>query len=258
MKKIKCLLKKDLTSIFRTKKFLIIFLVLIGFAIVSPISAKIVQELLKLFGEDLGELSALLGTATYIDSYVQLNGNLAEMFIFILIIMFASSIIKEKTSGTYLVLKMNGINKREFILSHVVAQLIVVTISYFLSIIVFLVTTYILFKAAFPTHWFYSLISLYLFIVFFVIMVNFISNFSKSTTQSMVLNFSFYFGILMLNMFSKIKYFIPSSLTDNVVSVLDGSITKECNISIISTFIWIIGLILILMLGTKEKISNKN
>ena len=48
MHKFSVLLKKDLTSIFRTKKFLIILLVLISFAILSPISAKVIGLMLNL------------------------------------------------------------------------------------------------------------------------------------------------------------------------------------------------------------------
>lgn len=250
------LLKKDLTSIFRTKKFLIILLVLIGFAILSPISAKIVGELIKLLGDELGDLTALLGSSTYVDSYIQLNGNLAEMFIFIIIIMFAGSIIKEKTKGTYFVLKMNGVNKKEFILSHILSQIIVVTVSYVISIVIFLLTTLILFGEALPRNALYSLFSLYLFIIFFVVLINFISGFSKSSTQSMVLNFSLYFGILMLNIFTKIKYFLPFSLTDNVITVLNGDVTLDCNISIISTTVWCIIMIVSLLLFSKDKINN--
>lgn len=258
MNKLGCLLKKDLTSIIRSKRFLILLIVLIGFAIISPVSAKIVGELIKLLGDEMQELTALLGGATVVDSYVQLNGNLAEMLIFILIIMFAGSIIKEKTKGTYLTLKMNGVSKREFILSHILSQIITVTITYIISLIFFIITTLILFGAAFPSNWLYSLFSLYLFIIFFVILINFISNFSKSNTQSMILNFSIYFGILMLNIFGKIKYFFPFSLTDNVISVLDSKITLNNNISLITTILWCFIMVVILMMFTREKFDNKS
>lgn len=257
MSNFKCLLKKDLTSIFRTKKFLIILLVLIGFAIISPISAKILAELIKILGDEMGDLTTLLGSATYIDSYVQLNGNLAEMFIFILIIMFAGSIIKEKTKGTYFVLKTNGVKKQEFILSHILSQIIAVTVTYIISLVFFILTTLILFGEALPKNFLYSLFSLYLFMIFFVVLINFISGFSKSNTQSMVLNFSLYFGILILNIFTKIKYFFPFSLTDNVISVLNGKITTNTNISILTTIVWCIIMIVLLLLFSKDKINNK-
>ena len=264
MHKFKVLLKKDLTSIIRTKKFLIILLVLISFAILSPISAKLVGVLLKLLGDNLGndfqgmnEIAKLLGGASYSDSYVQLAGNVAELFIFILVIIFGTSIVKEKTVGTYHILKMNGVSDRLFILSHVLSQIIMTTVAYIASCLVFFLTTLIIFGEAFPIHFVYSLFSLYMLVIFFIVYMNFVSCYSKSPTMSMVINFSSYFGFVLFNMFGKIKWFFPISLNDNCISVLNNVITKENNIALISAFVWCIAMIAIMMLFKNNKIKSE-
>lgn len=257
------LLKKDLTSIFRTKKFLIILLVLISFAVLSPVSAKAVGLLVNFVGDKLGgqvqelsELSKMLGGSSYVDSYAQFAGNLAEMFIFILIILFGSAIVKEKVKGTYHVLKMNGVKDREFVMSHVLSQVIAVSVAYVISCLFFLLATFVLFGRALPRNALYSLFSLYLLLIFFVILINFISCYAKSNTYSMVVNFSTYFGIVLMNIIPKVKYFLPFSLNDNTISVLNGQITLENNVSIISTIVWCCIMIAIMMIFNKNKVKN--
>ena len=263
MHKFNVLLKKDLTSIFRTKKFLIVLLVLISFAILSPISAKLIGFLLNILNEQVGsdfeevnQLVKILGNASYVESYAQLSGNVAELFIFILIILFGPSIIKEKTKGTYHILKMNGICDRTYVMSHTLSQIIVVSICYIISIMFFIITTYITFGRVFAINWLYSLFCLYLLIMFFVVFINFVSCYSKSTTISMIISFSSYFSLVLVNMFGKIKYFLPFSLNDACNMVLDSSITKENNISIISTVIWISIMLLIMMIYKKNNVKN--
>ena len=129
------LLKKNLLEMVRNKRIIIFSLVFVAISVISALTAKFLPELYKML---LGTLEAgdvnVVQEGTVADSYVQFIANMGEVTVLLVGIMFANAITKEKTTGTYQTLKMNGVKDHEIVLSHFVAQVLLVTLSYILSV----------------------------------------------------------------------------------------------------------------------------
>ena len=215
MKQYLILLKKDFMELYRTKKILIIAIIFIMFAMVSPIIASVAPELFKSLG---GDIAINLPVPTIVDSYTQFVKNIAQICCFTLIIVFGGLIVKEKRLGLFNNLLNNRVHKRNFVLSKISAQYITVTIIYVLSCLAFSLYNYILFDAFFAEYSFVSFLAIYVYLLFVISFVNFYSVISKSNVVSIVLSFS---TILLISLFDLFKFgkYLPNYLLNIAVNV---------------------------------------
>ena len=140
------LLKKDLLEIKRSKKWIISIVAFVLLAIISAVSAKILPELMNMALKDTGFEFLLPSVPSIADSYLQFIANIGEMGLILIIVMSVTYLIKEKLMGTYYTLKNNNVDDSQIVLSHFISKLIMFTISYLASIIVFVSLNLILFN----------------------------------------------------------------------------------------------------------------
>jgi len=215
------LLKKDLMELFRTKKFLIILILLGIFALTSPLFAKMTPEILKLLGDDI-QITML--DPTIVDSYIQFVGNLSQMGIFAFIIAFSGLIVNERKKGLLTNLLNNGVTKANFILSKVISQKIIIVIIFLISIILFEFYNLILFEEMFPKNSIISHIALFIYFMFIIAVTNFFSTISKSKMIGLIMSFLVVFSIMIFDLVSFGKY-LPNYLLSISIGVLgDGTV----------------------------------
>ena len=162
------LLKKNLIEMVRNKKIIIFSVVFVALAIISALTAKFIPLLLDMLlsgvEEEMGEAmgAIFIGEATVADSYIQFISNFGQIALFLVALMFAGTITKEKSKGTYASLKMNKVKDGEIVLSHFVSQIILVLVSYLLSIACFVVLNILLFKQIMGLRGFVALTYIFL------------------------------------------------------------------------------------------------
>ena len=181
------LLKKNLIEMVRNKRIIIFSVVFVIVSIISALTAKFLPELLKfLVGglEESGISGILINDGTVADSYVQYISNMGEISVLLVGIMFAGTITKEKTTGTYESLKMNGVKDHEIVLSHFVSQIILVTVSYILSVSDLAVLNIVLFKQIMGVRGFVVLLYIYLLLLFMISLSLFSSCLCKKSGKS--------------------------------------------------------------------------
>ena len=253
------LLKNNLLEFKRTKKWWIYLLTFSLVTIFSVISARVLPELLNvvLSESGLGEMFAY--EVSVADSYVQLIANFGEIIWLLIAIMFSSVLVKEKNSGTYYMLKSNGVNEKSIVLAHFVSKMILITISYLLSLVIFVPLNLELFKQYTGVRGVVSLSFLYMILVFALSLALFISSLVNSKSKGYIVMIGVYFALTLLAIFPYIDIYNPMyglTLASEVIVNDDIKISDYVvNGSII--LIASIGCLLASIYCFKNKIDNR-
>ena len=111
--KISYFIRKECLETWRTKKILIIGLIFLCFGILSPLSAKLTPELLKL------SLHSTLGlpAPTSLDSWLQFYKNISQMGLYLFAIVFSGAMSHELKQGTLVNLVTKGLARKTVLLS---------------------------------------------------------------------------------------------------------------------------------------------
>ncbi len=254
------LLKKNLLEMVRNKRIIIFSLVFIFISIISAFTAKFLPELISflLQGIETGNLISV-EKGTVADSYVQYIANVGEVGLLLVAIMFVGTIVKEKKSGTYETLKMNGVKDNEIVLSHFVAQIILVSISYILSIAVFVLLNILLFNQIMGVRGFVVLLYIYLILLVIISFSLFVSCLFKKSFRAYLFVILGYFVVGFLEVIPRINKINPFhllSISNQLMYYKEYSL-KENLITSISSLIIVILLVIISLFVVKNKINNR-
>jgi len=251
MKQFIILLKKDLLELYRTKKILIIGFIFIIFALLSPLMAKMTPELLKYAGNEVVQIN--MPDATILDSYGQFVKNISQLGLFTLIIALGGIIVNERKKGLYTNLINNSVKKYNFILSKVISQILIFTGIYAVSALLFSTYNYVIFNQFIIEYSFLSFVSLYIYLVFIICLVNLFSAISKSTIMSILLGIATALAISFFDIFKFGKY-----LPNYLVSISSSILNNTSGLNYVYKNIGITLLISIILVAASIKLcSNK-
>jgi ABC-2 type transport system permease protein len=138
------LLKYDFFYLYKTYKFIIFPAVAIVFAILSPLTAFYINELLDMLSVEGGPVITL-PDPTVIDSYAQYISNLVEIFLIVAVFVSVSAFIREKTKGYFPLIISKPINRVQYLLSKYIAMSLLILATLVISGLVFGLYTYIIF-----------------------------------------------------------------------------------------------------------------
>ncbi len=137
------LLRKELTEIRRTWRWLVLPGLLLFFAVTGPVGARLSPELLRsVIGTD-----ANLPTPTYLDSWAQWTKNLTQLGVFVLLGTLGGSVSGEVRQGTALLVLTKPVSRAAFLLAKVVANAVLVLVAALVGTLV----TWAITIALFPT-----------------------------------------------------------------------------------------------------------
>ena len=231
------LLKKNIVEMIRNKKVLIFAIVFVAISLISALSARYLPEIFEALLSELEEVSGglILFSSTVADSYVQFISNIGEMAVLLIAILFATSITKEKTKGTYNNLITYGVKDKDIVLAHYVSQLILITVCYLLSVAVFTVLNILLFSQIMGLRGVVALTYMYLLLVatlsftlfcsclcnkngkayLFVILGYFVVSFLEVIPKVNVVN-----PIHLLSLATELMYYPEYVLSEHIMSVI--------------------------------------
>ena len=264
MDNFKILLKKNLIEMVRNKKIIIFSLVFIALSIISALTAKFIPMLIDLLMNELGGGMDSIGTIFMLkgnvaDSYVQLISNFGEIGMLLVGIMFATTITKEKNKGTYASLKMNQVKDHEIVLSHLVAQILLVLVSYMLSVAVFVILNILLFNQIMGIRGFVALTYIFVLLLVTICFSLLSSCLSNSSGKAYLLVILSYFGLGILEMIPKINRINPFHLitmSSNLMYYKEYSLGEHLATFFIS-IVFCVLFVIISLLVVKNKINNK-
>ena len=135
--------KKELMESLKTPRLLILSFTFLLFGLLSPLTAKYINEIIA----GVGNLDLKLPDPTYLDAYVQFFKNMYSLNILIVVMTFMGLVVDEKVKGTLLLTLTKGLSRTAFILGKFFSAVLVFTLSYLLAVGACLYYTYLLFPA---------------------------------------------------------------------------------------------------------------
>lgn len=122
-------LKKEITEAYKTPKAIILGALFLFFGILSPLTAKYMNEILALAGQQQG-FNIELPPSTFLQSYEQFFKNNYFMMIIVTILIFAGSVAEEKSRGTVVLVLTKCLSRPAFIMGKLIAAILIFTASY--------------------------------------------------------------------------------------------------------------------------------
>lgn len=255
------LFKKNIIEIIRSKRIWVFSIVFSGISIISALTAKFLPMLLEFlmdgFKGTIGG-SMFIPEGTVADSYIQLISNVGEISVFLVLIMFASVITKEKIKGTYYNLKMNKVSDSNIVLSHLLANVCLVSVSYLVSVAIFVISNIILFNQIMGIRGFVVLSYLYLLLLVAICFAIFVSCICKKNSHAYLIVILSYFVFGFLDIIPKINKFNPMHLLSVGMNLMyyESYSLSENLISGISSIAICAILIILSLFVVKNKIDN--
>jgi len=123
-------LQKELVEQLRTKRGLILLCVFAFFGILSPVTARYVQEIMRMA---LGDMPFELPPPTWIDGWAQFFSNLTQMGALVIILLFMGSIAGEKQSGSAALTLTKNLSHTSFVLAKFISMALILAIPFFIA-----------------------------------------------------------------------------------------------------------------------------
>ena len=239
----KKLLKYEFYYLRKTQKFTVFAGIFILFSIISPLTAKYLQEILAfvLNGQDLG---IPLPDPTVYTAYEQYISDLYETIFFIVLFVSVSIFIRDKTKGLLLLVFSKPVNRTAYILSKYVSFLSLLFVSTLIGYLLFTYYTYFLFDEVFFMKGLGMMALYFLYLAFISSVALFFSTVSKSYLLAILPTFGVYilFSILTLFGTAPILEYFPGMIIANIAEIIR-------DVSTTSSIIWTVVVTLIITSG---------
>ncbi len=199
-------LKKEIFEILKTPKIIILPAVSLFFGILSPLTAKFINELLKALGA--GD-TIKIPDPTYIDSYSQFFKNHYGTTAIVMIFVFMGLVAAEKKSGSAILVLTKNLSRTNFVLSKFFAGVLLFTFSYVLSMIPGIYYTYFLFGTYWNDYLPLALLMFWVYGIFMIALMLFSSILAKSSIISALIGFLGYAFVSFASSLPHIGDFSP-------------------------------------------------
>jgi len=203
-------MKKEFYEFQKTGKLIAIIITFLLFSIISPITAKIMPELMKSI---TAEITIIVPPPTWKDAFLQFFKNLNQMVFLIVVLLFIGGIAEEKNRKTASLVVSKGVDRKKWVLAKFFFQISLVfsltSISFYLC--------YYYSVILFPDTKFDTAIQscvLYLIYMLFIISLTiFSSTIGNNTIQAGGIFISIFIILVLLNMIPSIKDYNPMYLS---------------------------------------------
>lgn len=184
-------LKKEFLEAYRTPKGIILGVVFLFFGILSPLSAKYMNEILAAFGQQQG-IKIQLPPPTYLQSYEQFFKNIYFMMTVVIVLVLAGAVAEEKARGTIILVLTKSLSRNAFILGKLISALIIFTASYAAATGVCILYTALMFPKFMGNGIILALLMYWLFGSTMITLTTLVSILSKSMPVAVVGGFACY------------------------------------------------------------------
>jgi ABC-2 type transport system permease protein len=218
-------LEKETRENLRTKKLLVMGCVFLFFAFTSPLLARYMGEFFELLlpAAEAEQFMALFPAATWVDSYAQFYGNISQVGVIVIVLMFMSLVLREKRLGTADLVFCKGVSPAPFLLAKFVVAVCAALVCLFAAILVNFGYTVMLFgEGGQIGHVLAGAAAYGVFIIMTIAWVILASTLAKSTAISAVLGFLGFIGVLTLSAVPRVGRFLPGGLISNNTSITAG------------------------------------
>ena len=213
--------RKEIMEIFKTTKIIILPALFLFFAVLSPLSAKYMNSILAMVGEEQGMIIQL-PDPSFIQSYEQFFKNLYFMMIVVTILAFAGTIAEEKSKGTAILVLTKCLSRTGFIAGKLIAAVSLFTLCYTVSTAVCVYYTALLFPEFINAGVIAALLLYWVFGILMITLTLLSSVLGKTLTSAAVGGFLSYAAISAAAALPKIGQYTPGALQTLSVELLRG------------------------------------
>ena len=239
MKQYIAFLKKEIIESIHMYKLLIMLIVFLIFGVMSPIIAKLTPYFI---GTLMPEGSVItLPDPSALDSWIQFFGNITQMGLMVMMIVFSSSLGSEIAKGTLINMLTKGLARKVVILSKYTCMAFIWTISIIFSFLVTLGYTVYLFPNGGIVNLLFSIFCLWLFGMLLLALLVFASTLINTSYGSLLIVGSTVVVFMVLNIIFNFNKYNPLLLSTKNVDLLTNNIA-------VSSLYGAIGITLVLMI----------
>lgn len=113
----KTLMKSDFFFLHKTSKFIIFATLIFMFSILSPLTARYMNEILEALLSTSDELVITFPDTSILDSYFQYIGDLNEIILWVILFVGVSIFIRDKSKGQMPLIMSKPINRTKYLVS---------------------------------------------------------------------------------------------------------------------------------------------
>ena len=218
--------KKEFTESIRTYRFVILASTLLFFGILSPLTAKLLPEILGSI--DMGDgIVITLPDPSAIDSWAQFFSNIGQMGMLALIITFSGLTANEISRGTLVNLLTKGMPRHAVIVSKFFTASVIWTAGYLLCLVVCFAYTVFYWPADSISHAFTAFLSLWLFGELLIAMLIFGGVLFGSFYGSLLSCLGVIIVMSLISIAPSAQKFNPISLAGETLGMLTGQKSPE-------------------------------
>lgn len=194
-------LHKELREQWVTKRLMIVLVVMIGFGLLSPITAKLMPDLIASLGEQ-ENITIVIGEVTANDAIDQFIQNVTQMVMLLVILMSFSTVVHERENNTMALILTHPIPREVFVLAKFAALAILFALGVAVSAATAFFYTAVLFDAP-DIGGFLALVGLlYVYLMVFMALSVLASTVGRSTAGAVALAFGLVVVVLVAGIFT--------------------------------------------------------
>lgn len=215
------LVKKDFLEMRRSKKLLVLLILFLFVAITSPITAKMLPQIIK--WASVPGISITIPEPTYKDALDQFIKNISQIGMLVLIFLAAGAVAEEKSRKSLEMLLTKPITRRQFILSKFITYLGVTAVLFIGAAGIFYLYTVSLFSGFNLAYFLIVAAMVLLYILMLVAITISASTICKSSLMAAGIGFLFFVSFsIVSSLASKLSKYLPDRILNQYVSVLNN------------------------------------
>ena len=215
-------LRKEIMEQFRTRRFLVVFIVLLVWGMLSPLTAKFVGEIFKSIPE-MAPYAALMPPPTVTDAIGQYLKNVNQFMVILALLVTMGSVAVEKDKGTAALMLVKPLPRSIFLLAKFLALLFTFGLSLLAAAIAGYYYTYYLFQpldiGAFLVLNLFMLVEA----LVYVAITLFASTLVKSQAAAAGIGFGGLLFLAILGSYPPLKEKLPDQLVQWGAGLMSGS-----------------------------------
>ncbi|MCQ2010274.1 MAG: ABC transporter permease subunit [Sporolactobacillus sp.] len=212
--------KKELLEAIRNYRVLILFSVTAIFGMMSPLTAKMMPDILANVGVEGMVLK--IPEPTFIDAFTQFFKNFSQMGTVVLLLVFGGLLSQDLAKGTLIIPLSKGLSRHAVILAKYASALTLWTLSYALATLINYGYTLYFFQTISVSHLFFSLFCLWLFGAFLLAFLLLASVVTRGAFGGLLVTAAGLGILLICQAIFRMDPFNPLKLVSENVALLTG------------------------------------
>jgi ABC-2 type transport system permease protein len=244
--------KKEFLEYFRNYKLIILLLIFFLFGMMSPLTAKMLPDLLEDFAVE--GLIIKMPEPTFMDAYIQFFKNVSQMGFIVFLLIFGGILSHEISKGTLIIVLAKGLSRHAVVFSKFLVSLTFWTLSLLIAYATNYGYTVYLFGEITLDHLFFSTFCLWLFGAFVLALIILGSTLTTGSYGGLVVAVAVLGLMLILNILPSMQKYNPVSLASDNVALIAG--TLEVSSRVVTVWVTIV-LIVLCLVGALQVFKRK-